>query len=277
MSNTPSNAETQELFAVEGLVDGKWVAQWPICDSEEGARANFGMYGKEHLRVARFVREEAQSQFATTQAAQAQAAVAGLGQETCQSCQGNGEIVTNWERYKHPSPGDRGDEAVAECQDCDGRGVVDAAPTTQEAPPQEAQEPVAWQGVHDQTDLYYTKPLQADVRPLYTAPQPAPAPLSDDTERLREALQCIEGASMSMYATRSDMLEHCQDIARAVLAQWGTPQPVVREPELDKFLSDVMTAAGLVTHGKQCKQLGERLGAAVMKLRTHNIPQKGGD
>ena len=45
---------------------------------------------------------------------------------------------------------------------------------------QEAQEPVAWQGVHDQTDLYYTKPVQADVRPLYTAPQPAPAPLSAD-------------------------------------------------------------------------------------------------
>lgn len=71
---------------------------------------------------------------AAPKAAQAQAAVAGLGQETCQSCQGNGEIVTNWERYKHPSPGDRGDEAVAECQDCDGRGVVDAAPTTQAAP-----------------------------------------------------------------------------------------------------------------------------------------------
>ena len=64
--------------------------------------------------------------------------------------------------------------------------------------------------------------------------------------------------------------------ARAVLAKWGTPQPVVREPELDQFLSDVMTAAGLVTHGKQCKQLGERLGAAVMKLRAHGIPQKGG-
>ena len=62
-----------------------------------------------------------------------------------------------------------------------------------------------------------------------------------------------------------------------VLAKWGTPQPVVREPELDQFLSDVMTAAGLVTHGKQCKQLGERLGAAVMKLRVHSIPQKGCD
>lgn len=46
------------------------------------------------------------------------------------------------------------------------------------APQQEAQEPVAWQGVHDQTDLYYTKPVQADVRPLYTAPQPVREPLT---------------------------------------------------------------------------------------------------
>ena len=56
---------------------------------------------------------------------------------------------------------------------------------------------------------------------VWAAPQPAPAPLSDDTKRLREALQRIEGASMSMYATRSDMLEHCQDIARAALAAHG--------------------------------------------------------
>lgn len=55
---------------------------------------------------------------------------------------------------------------------------------------------------------------------------------------------------------------------------YTAPQPVARRPEFDQFLSDVMTAAGLVTHGKQCKQLGERLGAAVMKLRVHGI--KGG-
>ena len=54
-----------------------------------------------------------------------------------------------------------------------GRRDVDAAPQ------QEAQEPVAWQGVHDQTDLYYTKPAQADVRPLYTTTQPAPAAQGD--------------------------------------------------------------------------------------------------
>ena len=38
----------------------------------------------------------------------------------------------------------------------------------------EKQEPVAWQGVHDHTDLYYRKPPQADVRPLYTTPPAAP-------------------------------------------------------------------------------------------------------
>jgi hypothetical protein len=32
------------------------------------------------------------------------------------------------------------------------------------------QEPVAWMGSHDRTDLYYRKPPQADVIPLYTAP-----------------------------------------------------------------------------------------------------------
>ena len=40
----------------------------------------------------------------------------------CPRCQGNGEIVTDWNRYLHPRPGDVGDEAVAECPDCDGYG-----------------------------------------------------------------------------------------------------------------------------------------------------------
>ncbi len=46
----------------------------------------------------------------------------------------------------------------------------------------EKQEPVAWQGVHDKTDLYWRKPPQADVRPLYTAP-PQRQPLTEE-ERL---------------------------------------------------------------------------------------------
>ena len=37
------------------------------------------------------------------------------------------------------------------------------------------------------------------------------------------------------------------------------------------FLADVVTAAGLVEHGKQSKALGERLAFAVMQIRTNNI------
>ena len=45
----------------------------------------------------------------------------------------------------------------------------------------EKQEPVAWQGVHDTTDLYWRKPVQGDVRPLYTTPPAAQRqPLTDD-------------------------------------------------------------------------------------------------
>lgn len=43
-------------------------------------------------------------------------------EQTCERCQGNGEIVTDWERYKHPLEGDVGDEATQECPDCDGYG-----------------------------------------------------------------------------------------------------------------------------------------------------------
>jgi hypothetical protein len=43
-------------------------------------------------------------------------------------------------------------------------------------------------------------------------------------------------------------------------------EPAQQEPVAFKqFLSDVHTAAGLVTHGKQCKALGERLGEGVMR------------
>ena len=40
----------------------------------------------------------------------------------CERCQGNGEIVTDWDRYIHLLNGDVGDEAVADCPDCDGTG-----------------------------------------------------------------------------------------------------------------------------------------------------------
>jgi hypothetical protein len=54
--------------------------------------------------------------------------------EACERCQGNGEIVTDWERYRHPHEGDVGDEAVAECPDCNGEGEASPAPQPRETP-----------------------------------------------------------------------------------------------------------------------------------------------
>ena len=45
----------------------------------------------------------------------------------CPVCCGNGEIVTDWERYLEPTAGNS-DEAVAECPHCEGFGTVDCSP-----------------------------------------------------------------------------------------------------------------------------------------------------
>lgn len=43
---------------------------------------------------------------------------------SCSTCCGNGEIVTDWERYLKPLDGDVGDEAVDVCPCCDGKGMI---------------------------------------------------------------------------------------------------------------------------------------------------------
>ena len=40
------------------------------------------------------------------------------------------------------------------------------------------------------------------------------------------------------------------------------------------FISDVLTAAGLVRHGKQCKALSDRLGEAIKEIWTTSIAQR---
>lgn len=45
--------------------------------------------------------------------------------ETCRRCQGNGEIVTDWDSYLHPVNLAAEENSVAECPDCDGEGMTE--------------------------------------------------------------------------------------------------------------------------------------------------------
>lgn len=85
------------------------------------------------------------------------------------------------------------------------------------------------------------------------------------------------GYSQLGYALRQaiDMLEaDAKEIAR-LNSGWNTAnvdalekaqQVAVPQVEFLQFLSDVHTAAGLVEHGRQCKDLGSRLSKMVMRL-----------
>lgn len=42
--------------------------------------------------------------------------------ETCERCQGNGEIVTDWDAYLHPANLAAEENSVTECPDCGGTG-----------------------------------------------------------------------------------------------------------------------------------------------------------
>ena len=42
----------------------------------------------------------------------------------CQRCQGNGEIVLDWDAYLHPENLAAEEKSVAECPDCNGEGVI---------------------------------------------------------------------------------------------------------------------------------------------------------
>jgi hypothetical protein len=60
---------------------------------------------------------------------------------------------------------------------------------------------------------------------------------------------------------------HTTEEKYARIARLKPAQEPVMDITFSQFLSDVHTAAGLVSHGKQCKALGERLGKYVMKYR----------
>lgn len=81
-----------------------------------------------------------------------------------------------------------------------------AAPTTQEAPPQEAQEPVAWridsQVVRGRYITFDEHPglTYPNAQPLYTAPQPAPAAQGDALPWL----QANDMAALERFAETTD-------------------------------------------------------------------------
>lgn len=62
--------------------------------------------------------------------------------ETCETCQGNGEIVNDWDRYEHPHAGEKGDEAVSPCQDCEGTGEITPAHPAEGVPAQTTRDAV---------------------------------------------------------------------------------------------------------------------------------------
>jgi hypothetical protein len=45
------------------------------------------------------------------------------------------------------------------------------------------------------------------------------------------------------------------------------PTRMMMNPKTSQFLTDVVTAAGLLSHGKRDKNLAERIGAAAMEIR----------
>jgi hypothetical protein len=112
------------------------------------------------------------------------------------------------------------------------------------------------------------------------APQPkAPHPSIDDL--------CARIKAADDAAADIDYMLDSDDCIKVMRGEWAmplamdkpdraAPQPeAAAGPTIDygQFLSDVMTAAGLVAHGKQCKALSDRLGDMVMRLRAAPQPE----
>ena len=88
-----------------------------------------------------------------------------------------------------------------------------------------------------------------------------------DTQALTDYRIC----SVSLAALQAAIQAGVGAAANAAAHAQAAPAPgveAVSEREFKQFLSDVLTAAGLVTHGKKCKDLGRRLGEMSMRLLT---------
>ena len=124
------------------------------------------------------------------------------------------------------------------------------------------------------------KPIKA----LYTTPQTQPAAVPAGMEPVAHVSQETfndDGTSdiiipalpigMALYAAPQPAAQDAPSNGALAAPAQVVPAPgveAVSERELKQFLTDVLTAAGLVTHGKKCKDLGRRLGEMSMRLRT---------
>lgn len=88
-----------------------------------------------------------------------------------------------------------------------------------------------------------------------------------DTQALTDFRVCLVSFATLQAAIQAGV----GAAANAAAPAQAVPAPgvdAVSEREFKQFLSDVLTAAGLVTHGKKCKDLGRRLGEMSMRLLT---------
>jgi hypothetical protein len=94
---------------------------------------------------------------------------------------------------------------------------------------------------------------------------------SYDEQAVEQAITAIKQTRSAPYVAlprvQSCYCPNCEAMGKELAALKAQPASV-QDVAFKQFLSDVLTAAGLVTHGKQCKALGERLGEGVMRYMT---------
>lgn len=90
------------------------------------------------------------------------------------------------------------------------------------------------------------------------------------TDKKTEALKLALEAISALLYNDMNRVEIAMNAIAALRQALEQPSDSVEQKPvvLNQFLSDVMTAAGLVKHGKQSKALAARLQVEVMKLHT---------
>ena len=90
-----------------------------------------------------------------------------------------------------------------------------------------------------------------------------------DAEILALAQQHLK--AFAQFSAGEIWFEGEVEFARAVLARWGTPQPVVREPLTEEQISDGAESSHIHIRQRRAFIIGARFAE-----RVHGIKQKGG-